>query len=124
MIIIVFGEAFTHILYALPAELGMKDPEAFKAMIAAAPASMHLIILANYALACFLGALVAASIANDKKMNQAISLGGIFMGVGMFNLVSFSHPVWVIVVSAFVFIPAAYLGGKIAVKRAENKKKP
>ncbi len=122
IIIIIIGEALAHVMNPLPEGVNMNDPESFKIFIANAPVSLHLIILCNYALACFVGALISSSIALDKKMNKAISLGGMFMGVGMFSLISLSHPIWVVVCSVFVFLPFAYLGGKLAVRISTQKK--
>lgn len=122
LIVIILGEGFAHALYPLPAGVNMQDPEAFKSFIADAPVSLHLIILLNYGLACFLGALTAASIATEKKINKAMSLGGIFMGVGMFSLISLSHPIWVVIASVFVFLPFAYFGGMVSIKMAQRKK--
>ena len=122
IIIIIIGEALAHVMNPLPEGVNMNDPESFKTFIANAPASLHLIILSNYALACFVGALISSSIALDKKMNRAMSLGGMFMGVGMFSLISLSHPIWVVVCSVFVFLPFAYLGGILGVKISNKKK--
>lgn len=123
LIIIVIGEALVHIMNPLPADVDMQNQEAFKAFIANAPVSLHLIILCNYGLACFLGGMTAAGIAYDKKMNRAMSLGGMFMGVGMFSLISLSHPIWVVICSVIVFLPSAYLGGMIGLRISTKKKK-
>jgi dolichol kinase len=122
IIIIIIGEALAHVMNPLPEGVNMNDPESFKAFISNAPVSLHLIILCNYALACFVGSLLSSSIALDKKMNKAISLGGLFMGVGMFSLISLSHPIWVVVFSVFVFLPFAYLGGMLGVRISTQKK--
>lgn len=122
IIIIIIGEALVHILNPLPAGVDMNDPESFKTFITNAPISLHLIILCNYALACFVGGLISSSIAVDKKMNRAMSLGGIFMGVGMFSLISLAHPIWVVIASVFIFLPFAYLGGMIGLRISTKKK--
>ncbi len=121
VIIIIIGEALTHIINPLPSGFDMNDREALKTYITTAPVSLHLIILCNYALACFAGGLIASSIAIDKKMSKAMSLGGIFMGVGMFSLINL-HPLWVVICSIFIFLPFAYLGGMMSVKISEKKK--
>ena len=121
IIIIVIGEALVQIANPLPADINMNDTEAIKAFFTKSPISLHIIILLNYGLACFIGGLIASSIAIDKKMNQAMSLGGIFMGVGMFSLLTL-HPLWVTICSIFVFLPFAYLGGMMSLKIAAKKK--
>jgi hypothetical protein len=120
-VIIVLGEGIVHAANPLPANLDMTNTESFKEYISHAPASLHLSILGIYALSCFAGGLVAASIATERKQNRAMTLGGILMGLGTFNLVSLGHPIWVVVVSFFVFLPFAWLGGRIAVRAAKKK---
>lgn len=122
IIIIIVGEALTHIMNPLPANISMTDPEAFKSFVAKAPVSLHLLILFNYALACFIGGLISATIAIDNKMQKAMSLGGIFMGVGMFSLISMAHPTWVVVFSVLVFLPFAYMGGMMSLRIGKKKK--
>ncbi|MCX6294900.1 MAG: hypothetical protein NTX97_02350, partial [Bacteroidetes bacterium] len=51
LIIVIIGEAMVHVMNPLPADINMQNKEAFKEFIANAPASLHLIILCNYALA-------------------------------------------------------------------------
>ncbi len=121
IIIIIVGEALAHIMSPLPEGINVNDPDAFKTFVANAPISLHLIILFNYALACFVGGLIAATIAIDNKMNKAMSLGGIFMGVGMFSLISLSHPTWVIVFSVLAFLPFSYMGGLMSMKISKKK---
>ncbi len=121
MIIIIIGEALVHIANPLPTTIDINDTEALKAHVANSPFSLHLLILLNYALACFVGGLIASSIAIDKKMNQAMTLGGIFMGVGMFSLITL-HPLWVVICSVFIFLPFAYMGGMMSLKMSEKKK--
>ncbi|MGZ4033770.1 MAG: hypothetical protein ACXVPU_10250 [Bacteroidia bacterium] len=118
VIIIFIGEAIAHNLFPLPADIS--TPEALKKFIAAVPASFHLYILANYAVGCLIGGTIAAWIAEDKKMTKAITLGGLFMGIGLFTLVSVGHPAWVIIVSLFAFLPFAYFGGLIGIKLSKK----
>lgn len=121
IIIIVIGEALVHIANPLPTGFDVSDTDALKAHVSNSPFSLHLLILLNYGFACFVGGLTASSIAIDKKMNQAMSIGGIFMGVGMFSLITL-HPLWVVICSVFVFLPFAYLGGMMSLKMSAKKK--
>lgn len=86
-----------------------------------APETFHLIILSAFALGSFIGALVASYISLNKKMIQAMTIGGILMGVEMYYLVVANYPSWVIVTAIFVFLPAAYLGGRMG-KNFSSKK--
>ena len=122
LVIIILGEGIVHAMNPLPSSIDFADPESFRGYIAEAPVSLHLGILGIYALSCFVGGLVTASIAQDKKITRAMTLGGIFMGLGTFNLVSLGHPIWVVVCSFLAFLPFAYLGGFISMKYFSKKK--
>jgi uncharacterized membrane protein len=67
----------------------------------------------GYAVGSLIGALVSAYISSNKKMIHAMTVGGILMGIGINNLVVSNHPSWVIVTSIFIFLPVAYLGGRL-----------
>ena len=121
-IVIIFGEGIANGLNPLPVTIDTTNPEAIKMYIANAPAALHIAILTTYALACFTGGTVASVIASNKKITRAMTLGGILMGLGIYNLVSFSHPNWVIISGLFVFLPFAYIGGKVGINFSAKKK--
>jgi hypothetical protein len=105
-----------------PTHLDPSNPEVFRNYIHnEAPETLHLIILSAYTVGSFAGAFVTAYISLNKKLIHAMTIGGILMGLGMYNLVVANHPSWVIVTAIFIFLPAAYLGGQIG-KNFSTKK--
>ena len=121
-IVIILGEGVANGLHPIPITVDMNNPEALKTYIAHAPATLHIAILTTYALACFAGSIVTSSIALHRKITRAMTLGGILMGLGVYNLVSFSHPNWVIISGLFIFLPFAYVGGKVGINFTAKKK--
>ncbi len=100
-----------HALHPMPVDIN--NPEEFRDYIQhEAPKAFHLLILSGYALGSFTGGFVAAYISHDKKILRGVTVGGILMGLGIYNLMTLQHPTWVIVVAFFCFIPFAYLGGR------------
>jgi hypothetical protein len=94
--------------------LDPRDVEAFRNYVRnEAPETFHLIVLSAYAVGSFIGAVVTAYISLNKKMIHAMTIGGILMGLGIYNLIMANHPSWVIVTAIFIFLPAAYLGGRV-----------
>ena len=76
-----------------------------------------------HALGTFVGALVAASIATTSKMKFAFGIGGLFLLGGIMLAIMLSGPIWFTCVDLIVaYIPMAYVAGKIAEKKAANKK--
>jgi len=115
-VVIIIGEAISHSLNPLPVNVDIRNPEAFLTFVSTAPASFHLMILGNYALACFAGGIVVSAMATDNQIRKALMVGGILMALGWYNLISLSHPTWVVICGLFAFLPFAYLGAKVGIK--------
>lgn len=116
--VIVFVESMSPRIFEIPL---ITNTDELMVFIDAAPASFHLFILLAYALGCFAGGLVTSIIAKDKKSNRAMTVGGIAMGFGVFNLVSLHHPMWVILMSMIAFLPFSYLGARLGIKWSVKK---
>jgi hypothetical protein len=121
--IIFLMEIVSHIIYPLPAGIDIKDMEAIKAYTNAAPTIIFVLLIVSYSLGAIVGGLIAAAIALQNKISKAITVGGILMGLGAYNLFMIPHPVWTIIISIFLFIPCSYLGGYLGVKISSRRKK-
>jgi hypothetical protein len=114
-------EVLGHIIYPPPTDLDINNMEALKAFTSSAPAIVFVLVIIAYAVGSFIGGLVAAAIAAQNKMTKAITVGGILMGLGAYNLFMIPHPVWTILISIFLFIPCSYLGGVLGMKISAKK---
>lgn len=89
-------------------------------------ASMHLFQPRHFimpflahALGTFVGAFIAASIAATHKMKLALGIGLLFLIGGIANVLMLPSPLWFSVIDlAVAYIPMAYIGGMLAVRRA------
>lgn len=114
-------EVVKYIIYPSPADLDPNDIEAVKIYTSAAPPVVFILVIIEFALGSLIGGIIAASIAKKNKMAQAITVGGILMGLGAYNLFMIPHPVWTIIISIFLFIPCSYLGGVLGTKLSSKK---
>jgi hypothetical protein len=114
-------EILGHIIYPAPANLDLNDMEALKAFTSSAPPIVFVLVIIAYALGSFVGGIIAAAIAIKNKMTKAITVGGILMGLGAYNLFMIPHPVWTIIISIFLFIPCSWLGGALGIKFSTKK---
>ena len=119
--IIFASEVIGHIIYPPPAGLDINDMDAVKAFSASAPLIVFILVIVAYAIGSFVGGLIAASIASQNKMTKSITVGGILMGLGAYNLLMIPHPIWTIVISIFLFIPCSYVGGILGIKISSKK---
>ncbi|MDQ3048621.1 MAG: hypothetical protein M3R27_13815 [Bacteroidota bacterium] len=115
-------EGVAHALYPPPSGIDLRDPAVFKEFISTLPVAAGLLILTAYAAGSFFGGLVASLIAVRMKLSKAITIGGILMGLGMFNMITLGHPLWMILFGIVVFVPFSYLGGYMGVKLSHRKR--
>ena len=72
-----------------------------------------------HALGTLVGAFIAAKIAVSHKMRFALGLGVFFLLGGIAAVFMLPAPMWYNVTDlVLAYIPMAYLGGKMAVKKA------
>lgn len=88
-------------------------------------ASIHLFTTINFlfpwlahALGTFVGALIAALIAANNKMQFAIAIGCVFLIGGIMAVMMIPAPMWFNVVDlTLAYIPMGWLAGKIVTKK-------
>ncbi|WP_204345784.1 hypothetical protein [Psychroserpens algicola] len=74
-----------------------------------------------HALGTFVGALIAASIAVSHKMKFALAIGVLFLIGGIMVNYMLSGPTWFTIADILLaYIPMAWLGGTLAVKRTSS----
>ncbi len=107
-------ETSGHLVFPPPEGMDPSDPESIAAAMEEIPAVALLPVLIAWAVGSFGGAFLAARLAGSSKTTCALIVGVLVMAAGIFNLVAIPHPLWFTVVSLLVFLPAAYLGGRLA----------
>ncbi len=72
-----------------------------------------------HAFGTLVGAILAASMAVNYKMRFAMIIGICFLIAGIMNVFMLPSPVWFTIVDlGFTYIPMAYLGGKIVLRKS------
>jgi ABC-type Na+ efflux pump permease subunit len=121
-IVIEVIEIIGYKMYPPTTNLNFNNPDSFREYISSAPNSVFLLVILGYALGSLAGGFVASVIAKQNKYTKAITVGGILMGLGVFNLFNIPHPLWVIIFALIVFLPFAYFGGKLGIKVSTKRK--
>jgi len=116
IIVTMLSEKIGHIIAPPPEPFNAENMEAFKEFMANLPIAAWLLMIAGWALSSFLGGLVAGKIAQAKWATSALIVGAILMILSISNYVMIPHPTWVPVVSLCLYLPMAYLGGKLGGK--------
>ena len=111
LVVIVVFQKVGQLIHPMPAGLDMKDKQAMGAWIQGLPVGAFLLLLAGYAAGSFTGGAVAVLI--GRKPWPALVIGGLLTLSGIANLVMIPHPAWVAVVSLAIYLPMAWLGGRV-----------
>ncbi len=82
--------------------------------LAAIPANRLFFILLSYFLGSFLAGAVSVIIVRQSQI--ALLPGMILFLLGILQVVFIPHPLWFIIFSLSIYIPAAYLGGIVVLK--------
>ena len=105
-------------LHPMPAGLDMRDPESVAAFVATLPASALLLVLSGWVLGGLVGGYVAAGISH--KPRPALTVGIVIVIGVIANAVMIPHPMWMTVAGVLLPVPAAWLGAKLATRRASD----
>ena len=101
-------------IYPLPPGVDPNDPESVKRAMAGVPVGALLLVLLGWILGTFAGAWIAARLAPRSPLGHGLVLGVLFLAAGIMNMLEFPHPAWFWVLGVVVFLPAAYIGAKLA----------
>lgn len=93
---------------------GMTDRNAIRELLAGAPAGAFLVVLCGWVLGSLSGGIVAGWIGRFAPTRHALVLGGLLTLAGIANNLMLPPPVWFWVASIPVFVPAAWVGGRLA----------
>jgi hypothetical protein len=92
---------------------GVTDPDVVRQLMAAAPVGALLVVLIGWALSSVVAGWVAARLAGGSPMAHATVIGAILTLCGVANNLMLPPPMWFWAVSMVVFLPAAWLGGRM-----------
>lgn len=115
-IIIFLIQMTNYQLFPFPPGLSSQDSEAMKEYAASLPAMAFIVVIVAHAVGSMAGSWMACKIADHSKNKLAIGIGAFLMLMGLVNILSFSHPVWFIIIDLAIFIPSAWIGYQISEK--------
>ena len=104
-----------------PAGADVTSMEGLKASMHLFEAKHFLFPFLAHALGTLVGAFVARALAPDKSLVSGYIVGVLFLVGGIMNVFMLSAPMWYNVVDlVFAYLPAAWLGQKLAGRRADQ----
>jgi hypothetical protein len=113
-ILVAIVEYIGVLLFPLPAGVDPTDSEALAAIADSIPVGAQLFVLLAWAVGALAGGWLAARLAPSQPLVHALIVGAVLMVLGIINLVSIPSPLWFWIVGLLLFLPAAYVGGRLA----------
>ncbi len=107
-------------IYPLPAGYTMQDMEdanKVKAMMALMPVGAFVSVLLIYAIASFIGGIIAALVSGKDKNWPSIVTGIILFGIGLWDAIQYAQPAW-FMAGCMACIPFAWYGYVCVRKRS------
>ncbi|MCF8372950.1 MAG: hypothetical protein K9H64_15115 [Bacteroidales bacterium] len=114
---IMIVEGFSHFLFPYPPGLDFADKEAMTAYMGSVPIAAKWMVILAWATGSFVAAIVTTLIAKTRQQHLALLVGAILMVFGILNMTSFPHPLWFWIVGIAVFIPFAWLGNFLLMRK-------
>jgi hypothetical protein len=108
--IIMLIEALSVYLFPLYPDSSLNDIVKIEQYTQKTGTHAMLIVLLAYVIGSFTGGLVLRLLSKEFNKFIAIRLGLVLMFLGLFNLLSFSHPVWFWITSLTSYVPFTLIG--------------
>jgi hypothetical protein len=122
--LIVFGvESASALLHPMPAGFDASNVAQMRAYLASGgvPVTAMVMVVLAYLLGAFGGAFAATKLAPRRGLMPALVIGQISLVFVIINLITLPHPVWMMIASVLVPMPAAWAGGRAAHARGGLK---
>lgn len=110
-VIVFIGDATTHALSPIPANLNVTDKSAIANYISSIPLYVMIIMAIFWLFSTFIAAMLAARINRSEWKNTALITGSILMAASILNLMLIPHPLWMWLVVIIGYLPVSLLAG-------------
>jgi hypothetical protein len=105
-----------YFIHPLPPGFDMANAEALKGHFAKAPLAALVGVAVAWSIGPFVGAFLAAFIAQRAFLAHGLLIGVFFMAMDLINIFSFPHPTWLLLVGVIAPLVSGYLGASLAAR--------
>ena len=104
------------LLHPLPPGTKLSDADALKEHAAKAPPAAMIPVGIAWFFGPLVGSWLAGVIARPAVLAHALVIGIVFFSADVYNLLSFPHPLWLVIVGLIAPFAAAWLGATLAAR--------
>lgn len=102
-----------HQVYPVTVNIDFNDKEAMATFMQSLPTGSLLFVIVAYIVGSVVAGAVAAFIGRGARVRHALVAGAFLLIAGIINLMAIPHPLWFNLLTILVFLPAAWLGGRL-----------
>ena len=113
-LVIVVVEMILHVVYPLPEEVNVHDPQSLKTAMAALPVGALAGVVVGWVLGTLLGSFTAAKVAKGGALLPGLGVGIVLLVGSVMNMAVLPHPVWVWACALILIPTAAVVGTRLA----------
>jgi hypothetical protein len=118
LVVITLVEAVGHTFMPPPEGHDPMTPEGMSAIVAQMSPAALLFVLLAYLCGGVAGGVVAVKVSGGDRVIEALGVGTILTVGALLNVMTIPHPIWMSGASVAIQLPAAWLGARLAVRRA------
>ncbi len=103
-------ETIAHFAYPLPADVDTDNAESMKNHMANVPTGAFSLVLSGWMVGSLLAGYFARMISKNNSFRNPLIIGCILEAATIFNFILLPHPIWLIIISLLLMIPAVMVG--------------
>ena len=109
-------EMFSSAVFPVPEGLDIKDRADLAWYVSTLPTSAFIFVLAAHMLGSFVAGFTCVAVSRTGWLMGAFFCGAVLLAGGIANLFLIPHPTWFRIVDVMVYLPSAWIGGRLAFK--------
>lgn len=113
VIMVILGDLFHHQFYPPPEGFDPSNAEAIVEFASTLPFEAFMLMLLTWAASVFVAGFVASKIAPAHWLRVSLIVGVVALAGAVANLMAIPHPMWMNITTVIMYIPLAYLGGRL-----------
>ena len=114
-VIVALGNVISSRIFPAPLDMDYTDKVALKAFIDGLPLSAFLLMVLIWPVSVFAGAWITGKMAKDNWQKLCIITGVVLLLANIANMFVIPQPLWMNITAILMYVPLAYLGGRVTV---------
>jgi hypothetical protein len=117
IVVVFIVDILNSLIFPPPPGIDMNDQEAMRAFAERLPVGAFVILITGWGVASFVGSWIAGRIGRHAPFVHSMVFTGLFLMVGISNLILIPHPIWVWVIGIAAYVGSGFAGARLATRR-------